>query len=143
MPDSPGFERMLATLKRMARDAELPYSSPPVQSNSRRALEAAEYAREHAMFEAFHLAVFRAYFQHGQDIGDWAVLIDAANQSGLDGEAMRQAVEQGTYRETVEAHIGEAQRLGITAVPTFILDGVTVVGAQPYEVFRQAMARVG
>ena len=142
MPNSPGFERMLANLQRMARDAGLPYNSPPVQSNSRRALESAEYAREHARFEAYHVAVFQAYFEHGQDIGDWPVLVAAAQEAGLDGEAMRRAVEQGTYRETVEAHIGEAQRLGITAVPTFILDGLTVVGAQPYEVLRQAMARL-
>jgi predicted DsbA family dithiol-disulfide isomerase len=142
-PSSPGFERMLANLQRMARDAGLPYNSPPVQSNSRRALEAAEYAREHTMFDAFHLVLFQAYFQHGQDIGDWAVLVAAAKEAGLNGVAMRRAVEQGVYRETVEAHIGEAQRLGITAVPTFILDGLTVVGAQPYALFRQTMARLG
>jgi predicted DsbA family dithiol-disulfide isomerase len=142
-PNSPGFERMLANLQRMAREAGLPYNSPPIQSNSRCALEAAEHARENAMFDVFHLAIFRAYFQHGQDIGDWAVLMAAASEAGLDGAAMRQAVEHGTYREIVEAHIGEAQRLGITAVPTFILDGLTVVGAQPYEVLRQTMARLG
>jgi len=143
MANSPGFARMLTNMQQMARQAGLPFNPPPMLSNSRCALEAVEYAREHARFEVYHLAIFRAYFQHGQDIGDWAVLMAAANEAGLDREAMRQTVEQGTYRETVETHIGEAQRLGITAVPTFILDGLTVVGAQPYEVFRQTMARLG
>jgi predicted DsbA family dithiol-disulfide isomerase len=142
MANNPGLQRMLTNIERMARDAGLPFSPPPMLSNSRCALEAAEYARERSRFEAFHVAIFQAYFQHSQDIGDWAVLMASANEAGLDGEAMRQAARQGVYREAVEAHIGEARRLGITAVPTFILDGLTIVGAQPYEVFRQTMARV-
>lgn len=39
--------------------------------------------------------------------------------------------------------IREARRLGITGVPTYILGNLAVVGAQPCQVFGQAMARLG
>ncbi|MFQ5596350.1 MAG: DsbA family protein, partial [Anaerolineae bacterium] len=61
----------------------------------------------------------------------------------LDGAAMREAVERGTYRAAVNTQVSEARRLGITGVPTYILDNLTVVGAQPYEVFQRAMTRLG
>lgn len=141
--DSPRFQAMEERVRQMARQAGLPLDPPQRVSNSRRALEAAEFARERGRHEAFHAAVFRAYFQEGRDIGDWAVLVEIAEEAGLDGEAMPQAVERGAYRAAVEAQIREAHQLGITGVPTFFLGDLTVVGAQSYEVFRQAMARQG
>lgn len=141
--DDPRYEAMAERLQQMAAEADLPMNPPTWVSNSRRALEAAEFAREQGRHEAFHDAVFRAYFAQGQDIGDWAVLQQVAGAVGLDATAMRQAVERGTHRAAVDAQIGEARRLGITGVPTYILGNLAVVGAQPYEVFQRAMARLG
>lgn len=141
--DDPRYEAMAERLRQMAAEAGLPMNPPALISNSRRALEAAEYAREQGKHQPFHDAVFRAYFAEGQDIGDWAVLRELAEAVDLDGAAMREAVERGAYRAAVDAQIDEARRLGITGVPTYILGNLAVVGARPYEIFRQAMARLG
>ncbi len=141
--DDPRYEAMAQRLCQMAAEASLPMNPPMWISNSRRALEAAEYARAQGKHEAFHKAVFQAYFVEGQDIGDWAVLQQVAETVDLEAAEMRQAVEQGRYRAAVDAQIDEAHRLGITGVPTYILGNLAVVGAQPYEVFRRAMARLG
>lgn len=141
--DDPRYAVMAERLRQMAGEVGLPMNPPTLISNSRRALEAAEYAREQGKHQAFHDAVFRAYFAEGQDIGDWHVLQELAEAVDLDGAAMREAVERGTYRAAVDAQIGEARRLGITGVPTYILGNLAVVGAQPYGVFQQAMARLG
>ncbi|MFQ5342774.1 MAG: DsbA family protein [Anaerolineae bacterium] len=140
--DDPRYEAMAERLREMAAKAGLPMNPPAWISNSRRALEAAEYAREQGKHQAFHDAVFRAYFAEGQDIGDWGVLQEIAEAVDLDGTAMREAVERGAYRAGVDAQIGEARRLRITGVPTYILGNLAVVGAQPYEVFQRAMARL-
>lgn len=76
-------------------------------------------------------------------VGDWEVLQEVADVVGLEAAEMRQAVERGTYRAAVDAQVHEARRLGITGVPTYILGHVAVVGAQPYQVFQQVMARLG
>ncbi len=55
-------------------------------SNTRMALEVAEFARDVGRFEAFHHAMFKAYFTDGRDIGDRAVIRSVAEECGLDSE---------------------------------------------------------
>ena len=43
---------------------------PPVQPRSRKALEAAEVAREQGLFDRMHSALFKTFFEHGLDIGE-------------------------------------------------------------------------
>lgn len=130
-------------LKEMARAAGLEMVTPEVIPNSRRALEASEYAREQGQHEKFHRVVFRKFYGEGQDIGRWDVLRAAAEEVGLDAEAMQRETEAGKYRAAVDEQVAEAYALGVTGVPTYILDDrYAIVGAQPYEVFQQAVARL-
>lgn len=112
-------------------------------SNSLKALEAAEFAREHGDFDAFHHAVFTAYWAEGRDIGKVEVLKEIAASVGLDAEALAAAVEDGRYRERVMADYELAQRIGFSGVPAFILGNRAIVGAQPYEAFEQVMEQLG
>jgi predicted DsbA family dithiol-disulfide isomerase len=94
--------------------------------------------------EPFHAALLRRYWSEGQDLWQWDTLRGAARDAGLDPEAMQQAVEQGRYTQVVEDAIREAREMGIQAVPTFVLgDRFALQGAQPYDVFRQVMERLG
>ncbi len=130
-------------LEEMAREAGLTMNMPDLVPNSRRALEAAEYAREQGKHRAFHRVIFRKLYGEGQDISSWDVLRAAAAEVGLNPDFMQQEIEQGTYRETVDRQVGEAWALGITGVPAFIFDErYVLMGAQPYDVFQQAMDRV-
>ena len=111
--------------------------------NSRMALEASEYARERGRHEEFHKIVFRKFFGEGQDISKWEVLRWAAEEAGLDPDEMQRETEAGKYRPAVEAQAAEAYALGISGVPTYILnDRYAIVGAQPYEAFKEAMAQL-
>jgi predicted DsbA family dithiol-disulfide isomerase len=112
-------------------------------ASSRRALEAAEYARAQGRFQAFHEAVFGKYFGEGRNIGGWDVLREAAEEAGVDPDAMQQAVEEGVYGAEVDESTSRAVAMGITGVPTYILDDkYAVVGAHPYSVFETAMRRL-
>ena len=71
-------------------------------------------------------ALFRAYFEEAQDIGDAAVLADIAARCGVKGWP-------GKARD-VSALEEEVRELGISAVPTFIFDRkLGVSGAYPPE----------
>ena len=110
-------------------------------SNSRQSLEAAEFAKEQGRFDAFHRAVFDAYFSQGKDIGDIEVLTQLGMQAGLDPEALRNALRTGRCRRVLEEVREEAARLGVTAAPTFLFNGKErVIGAQPIEVFRERLS---
>lgn len=112
-------------------------------SNSKPALEASEYARDQGKFELFHEHVFRAYFTDLLDIGDTAVLLRLSQEVGLDPRELNDALEEERYRSRIEESMKDAARVGVTAVPTFLIQGVQkIVGAQPLGVFRDQLTRL-
>jgi predicted DsbA family dithiol-disulfide isomerase len=112
--------------------------------SSRRAHECTEFARDNGRLEAFHAAVLKAYWTEGKDLHDWAVLEAAASGAGLDAAAMRAAVEAGSFTVVVDERVEAAHRLGIHAVPTFVIaDRLAVQGAQTLDVFQQALGKLG
>ena len=109
-------------------------------SNSRLSLEAGEFAKEQGRFEQFHHSVFQAYFSQGKDIGNIEVLKKIGKDAGLDADALGKSLKTGKYRRVLEEAKGEAARLGITAVPTFIFNEKDrIVGAQSLDVFRERL----
>lgn len=133
----------------MARQRGMTLRLPPVQPRSRRAFELAEFARTKGRFDEVHRGLFKAFFEEGQDIHDLKILVTIGAAAGLDGEAVRAALEQGLYRDRVIQDEREAANLGITAVPTVMIgradrpleEAEVISGAQPYEVVRAAVDR--
>ena len=70
-------------LQRVWRDSVYPLSDrlgfnmklPSVQPRSRKAHEAAHWARSAGYFNEYNLAIFRAFFEKGEDIGKIDVLV--------------------------------------------------------------------
>lgn len=113
-------------------------------SNSHLALEAAEFASETPHVEPFFRAMFKAYFEDLEDIGQVDTIVRVGESAGLDGPALREALETGKYREQVDSGIEWARRAGVTGVPTYIIaDQWAVVGAQDYAVFDSLMRKLG
>jgi predicted DsbA family dithiol-disulfide isomerase len=88
-------------------------------------------------------ALFRAYFEEAQDIGDPRVLADLAEACGLDRAEAAAALES----EDVGRFVLDAERraadLGINGVPFFIVDGTWAVsGAQPTAAWVQALRQI-
>lgn len=137
------FGGMNEHVKQMAHEAGMEIVTPEIIPNSRRALESSEYAREQGKHEEFHQVVFRKFYGEGQDLSSWAMLRAAAEEVGLDPDEMQRKTESGNYQGVVNRQITQAQAMGITGVPAYIFDNkYAIVGAQPYEVFQQAMARL-
>jgi predicted DsbA family dithiol-disulfide isomerase len=141
-PDRRGSE-LTEPLRSAALEAGLTrMKRAPFIANSRPALEAAEFAKEVGLHDQYHRGMFSAYFDDQRNIGDPDVIRDVVQQTGLDWPTLEQRLESGHYTESVERQIGEAHALGISGVPAYILDRYLVVGAQPYDVFKQVMDRI-
>lgn len=116
---------------------------PHVVSNSHLALEAAEFAREHGGFEAYHRALFVAYFERGRDIGDAEVLCEIAREAGVDDQQLRSALAEETYAAAVDRSTEEARADEILSTPTFIYEGgFRLTGAQDDAVFASITSRL-
>ncbi|MBK6795073.1 MAG: DsbA family oxidoreductase [Anaerolineales bacterium] len=111
--------------------------------NTRIAHEATEYAREHGKANEFHHIVFRKVYSDGQDISKWDVLRAAAEEAGLDANDMQTTVDGGKYTKEVAGQVQWAQQIGVTGVPTYVINNkYAIVGAQPYEAFKNALAQI-
>ena len=94
------------------------------------------YLREHHDYEtwlAFDEAVFDALWQDGRDIGDRDVLLDLADDAGVDTATVETALDDEALRSEVREQFTAAQRHGVTGVPTFAYDGHAARGAVPPE----------
>ncbi|MFN8558765.1 MAG: DsbA family protein [Dehalococcoidia bacterium] len=106
----------------MARSRGLTMRLPPVQPRSRRALETAEFARDRGAFDAVHVALFRAFFEHGRDLDDLDVLAEVATAAGLDAGDLHQALARGDYTAKVVTDERIAHEIGVNAVPAMLIE---------------------
>ena len=123
---------MLARLKQIARELELPFGDREMTFNSRLAQELGKWAEQMGKGDAFHDAVFRAYFAEGRNIADVNILADIAGAVGLDAKKAHDMIGARVFREAVEIDWARAYESGVTAVPTFLMNGQTLVGAQTF-----------
>jgi predicted DsbA family dithiol-disulfide isomerase len=111
--------------------------------NTRIAHEATEYAREHGKGNEFHKIVFRKVYAEGGDPSQWDVLRSAADEADLNAEEMQRDVENEKYTAAVVDQVRWAYQIGVTGVPTYVInDRYAIVGAQPYEVFKDALEQI-
>ena len=130
-------------LRQMAAEAGIKMEPPQVIANTRKAHEATEFAREGSRLQEFQRALFRSYWGEGENIGDVGVLCCVAAGCGLDADELRRALAEGRYAARIEEQIAWSRAVGISSVPTFVInDTFAVVGAQDYDAFRDIAGRI-
>jgi len=89
-------------------------------------------------------ALLRAYHGAGRNPGAHDVLLELAGEVGLDVDRARVVLESGEFADEVRARERHWQQLGIHSVPSVIVnDRHLIQGAQPPELFEQALRRIG
>jgi predicted DsbA family dithiol-disulfide isomerase len=79
-------------------------------------------------------AIYAAYFENGQDIGQLDVLLEIAQQTRLDQEEVRRQLQGNAGLDQIQADLEYARAVGISGVPFFIINNqYAFSGAQPPE----------
>jgi len=87
--------------------------------------------------------LFRMFFTEGRNIGDNAVLLEAAGEAGMDRALTESLLLGDADRAAVESEIETARQMGVTGVPCFILDNkYALMGAQPAAALADAIRDV-
>lgn len=89
------------------------------------------------------LALFKAYFEQGRNVGDRAVLLDVAEGCGMNRVVVATLFSAGADVDSVREEIGMARDMGVTGVPCFIIDNkYAVMGAQSAEMLADAFREI-
>ncbi|NQX65055.1 DsbA family oxidoreductase [Paenibacillus alba] len=88
-------------------------------------------------------AIFQAYFEDGKDIGQVDVLLELAEQLGLNRSQLAASLLAKEGLEAVEGDLAFASQAGVTGVPFFVINGkYALTGAQPSATFSQVLQQI-
>lgn len=111
--------------------------------NTGRAHQLLYWAKDSGHQTALHLKLFEAYFTHGQNISDPAVLLDAVADAGLDRDEAAGVLADGRFAPAVGALEARWRDMGIGGVPAMIFaERALVIGAQEPERLAIALKRM-
>jgi predicted DsbA family dithiol-disulfide isomerase len=139
----PRSEQIRNRLTAAADEVGLVMRQRDVLINSRRALGAAEFARENGKFDEMHRALFKAHWEGTGRLEDVDDLVRIGTAIGLDPVELRLAIEEGRYEGILDDNRRQAESVGINAIPAHIFGRrYLVVGAYPYDAFTQVLERL-
>lgn len=142
--DSPARDAQMRECEERARRIGLPLKWPrdwPKGTYSILALRAALVAEELGRLREFSLAAFEQGLGRGRDLTDLDVVLEAADEAGLDRDAIRAGVQKPSVKQRLrEATVG-ARELGVTGVPTVSVGGELFWGDDRLEQAALALTR--
>jgi len=108
-------------------------------AESKAAANAARCAAEQDAFWPYHDRLYATSIAPNSGTFTRERLLADAAALDLDADAFAACLDEDRHRSAIEADTAAAARLGMTGTPTFEIAGQRIVGAQPFEVFEQAI----
>ena len=127
------FAQVKNHFEKMVNDVGLPVDEITIIANTKLALMLGEYTKEQGRHEAYHRAVFHAYWAEGKNIGEWDVLSEIMTDLDLTLTASDMTAKYQDLSHAVDAQCNSARLMGINAIPTLLLGLEGSVFGQPYE----------
>ena len=91
-------------------------------------------ADEQGVFWPYHDKLFSDELGLSRD-----AYIQYAADLELDGEAFEACLDSGKFDDFIQEDMDFSLNLGVRSTPTFFINGLAVVGAQPLDVFKQVI----
>jgi protein-disulfide isomerase len=104
-----------------------------IHPDSLSAAEAAMCAGEQNAYWPYHEKLFSS-----DALGN-SVYVQYAQELGLDMTSFQACIDEHKYQKDIQADSDFAINLGISSTPTFFINGLAVIGAQPLAVFQQVI----
>jgi len=128
------YSRLLVDYKDKIRFVYRDFPLYSIHPEAQPAAEAADCAGEQDAYWQFHDALFSR--KNGLDASAYTMY---ASELGLNVDQFTKCVSERRYKSEVDSDFEFASNLGVSSTPTFFMNGIAIVGAQPYEVFKQVI----
>lgn len=115
-----------------------------IQVNTFDAHRLAHFAKQQGKLKDINERLLKAHFVDCLNVGDHETLLQLSIEVGLEKEAVRTVLtDSGRFAEDVLRDQKEAQQIGVTGVPFFVLNGKYAInGAQSSEAILQVIEQV-
>ncbi len=131
--EDPGWKALRDAMATLADEAGIRFEPPSVAPWSRKGIELSLFAREKGCEFAVIGALFAARFERGEDLGRVDLLLQVAEESGLDPAEARTVLGVDRFTPAVEEARREAGSRGIRGVPTIVAGGARLEGFRTWE----------
>ena len=128
------YNRLFQTYSGQIRIVYRDFPLTSIHPNAFPAAEAANCAGEQGVYWAYHDQLFGQEFGLGKDAYQ-----QYAEQLNLNMASFNACLDSGKYQAEIQADFEYAAQLGVRSTPTFFINGIALVGAQPFEVFQQVI----
>ena len=129
-------KRLLEAYKGKIRFVYRDFPLYSIHPEAQAAAEAADCAGEQNAYWQYHDALF----SQKNGLGN-AAYLQYASELGLDADQFGKCVSERRYKAEVDADFKFATSSGVSSTPTFFVNGLAVIGAQPFEVFQQIIEK--
>ena len=130
----PTLKDVLAKYKGQVKLAYQDFPLAPIHAHAAMAAEASRCALAQGKFWEYHDALFA-----DQSKLDKADLVKTAAALGMDQKAFESCLKSGKYKAAVQQDVEAGSQAGVSATPTFFINGTFLNGAQPKEEFEKAI----
>jgi len=137
-------EEMNQRVTGIAASVGLEYNlNQAIVANSMNAHRFSHLARKYQLQNEAEERLFYAYFTEGKNTDDLEILVQLGSDIGLNAEETRSVLAGNQFKEEVKIDQDEANELGVTGVPFFVLDRkYAISGAQESAVFLNALKQL-
>ncbi|RLI73098.1 DsbA family protein [Archaeoglobales archaeon] len=101
-----------------------------------KAAEAANCANEQGKYWEYHELLFEKRLEWYQNTSKFE---DYAAELGLNVSKFKECLDSDKYREEVLLDREDGVEAGVEGTPTIFINGIKIVGAQPFEVFKEVI----
>lgn len=117
------------TLRRWVEHYGVPFVlNPHFPINTVQVMRGAVAAQRAGVFEAYHRALFPAFWAEGENLGDPDVVAEVLERAGLDAASLLEATSHDTVKQELRANTDEAVERGAFGAPTFFVEGQMYFG---------------
>ena len=128
------YQRLLQTYPNKIRFVYRDFPLSSIHPEAQPAAEAADCAGEQGRYYDFHDKLFS-----GQVELSSAAYTQYAQELGLDEVKFKDCVSSQRFKSEVTADYQFATSLGVRSTPTFFINGIVLIGAQPFEAFQEVI----
>ncbi|MGZ9166966.1 MAG: DsbA family protein [Anaerolineales bacterium] len=129
------YEPLLAAYPGKVRLVYRHFPLSSIHPDATSAAEAAMCAGEQDAFWPFHEKLFSS-----DALGN-TTYVQYAQELGLNMNNFESCMNDRKYQQAVDDDLNFAVNLGIRSTPTFFINGIAVVGAQPLDVFKEVITK--